>query len=63
MQVVEKMQRRVDIQFFPGHVPQWRVMFINPTGEGSWAVTLPEAICRAALTAVKDQNGEGAEVK
>jgi hypothetical protein len=61
MEVVEKMGRRVDIQFFPGHIPQWRVMFINPTEEGAWAVTLPEAICRAALAAVKDQNG--AEVK
>jgi hypothetical protein len=61
MEVVEKLGRRVDIQFFPGHISQWRVMFINPTEEGAWAVTLPEAICRAALAAVKDQNGEGAQ--
>lgn len=53
MQVVEKVNRRMEVDFFPGTELPWCVMFVNAAGEAAWAKSLPEAICLAALSALE----------
>lgn len=52
MQVVEKLNRRMEVDYFPGSEMPWCVMFVNSQTEAAWAETFPRAICRAALAAI-----------
>lgn len=53
MQIVTKLSRRTEVDYFPDTVLPWCVMFVNAQTEAAWAKTLPEAICRAALAAME----------
>jgi hypothetical protein len=56
MQVVEKMERRVEIVYVPNTALPWMVWLRD--SERTFAETLPEAICRAALAAVAEKGSE-----